>query len=280
MNRVLSSAALALGALLTLTAAPAFAADASPAASPPAAVPLEGTTWLLTNARLSGAYAPIPADIAATLILDDGHAGGSGGCNQWFADYTLDGASLSFGVIGSTMMFCEGDRSTFETFYLADLPAVAGWAIDGTTLTLSADDGQPVVAFTVQPTPSLVGAWYATSYNDGAGAVVSIDDTSVVLTFDATSVSGSAGCNQFNAAWSLDAGVLVIGPVMSTKMACEPAEVMAREAAVMTALAASTSVRAGADGSIELLDASGAVQLTLAPASVEMAPSASASPAA
>ena len=67
-------------------------------------------------------------------------------------------SSLTFGEITSTLMFCDGPGGTIETFYLADLPAVATWAIDGTTLTLSADDGQPVVAYTVQEAPSLIGS--------------------------------------------------------------------------------------------------------------------------
>lgn len=276
MKRVLSSAAFALGAMMALTAVPAFAADASPApSSQPAVLPLEGTTWQLTNARLSGAYAPIPTGVLATLILADGQAGGSGGCNQWFADYTLDGTSLTFGVIGSTLMLCEGDGGTIETFYLADLPAVASWAIDGSTLTLSADDGQPVLAYIAQPTPSLLGTWTVVGYNDGAGSVVSADDGAVTLVFDATTVSGNAGCNGFSGGWTLDGSTLAIGPLMSTKMACEPAEVMAREAAVMAALEASVGLRSTRDGGIELLDATGATTLSLIPGVSIAAPSAS-----
>ncbi|MCY7417722.1 MAG: META domain-containing protein [Chloroflexi bacterium] len=278
MNRRLSSAALVLGGLLALSAAPVLAADASPAASAgpseqPMATPLEGTTWLLTNARLSGAYGSIPADVSATLVLNDGRAGGSGGCNQWFADYTLDGDSLTFGIVGSTMMFCDGDRGTIETFYLADLRAVAVWAIDGSTLTLSASDGQPVLAFTVQPVPSLVGSWVVTGYNNGADAVVGSDGDVVTLTFDATSVSGNAGCNGFSGTWTLDGDTLAISPLMSTRMACEPTEIMTREAAVMAALEASTVIRSEADGSISLLDASGAVQLTLVAGGTDASPS-------
>ena len=286
MPRSLSSAALLLGGLLALAAIPALAADASPAVSPgasaaPAGIPLEGTTWLLTNLRLSGAYAPIPDGATSTLLLDGGHAGGTGGCNQWFADYTLEGESLTFGTIGSTLMLCEGAGGLVETFYFADLPAVAHWSIEGDTLTLSADDGQPVLAFSAQAAPNLVGGWFVTGYNDGAGNIVAIDDTSVPVTFDATAVSGTAGCNGFHGSWTLTGATLAIGPLMSTKMACEPAEVMTREAAVMADLEASTAIRSGTDGNIDLLDPTGTVRLSLAPASMELAPPASpaASPA-
>ena len=162
-----------------------------------------------------------------------------------------------------------------EVYYFADLPAVAHWAIEGDTLTLSADDGQPVVAYTVQTTPDPMGSWLVTSYADAAGTVVSVDDGSVTVVFDATSVSGTAGCNGFHGPWRLTGATLSIGPLMSTKMACEPAEVMAREAAVMADLGASTALRAGTDGGIELLDAIGALRLTLVAAGPSAAPSGS-----
>jgi heat shock protein HslJ len=274
MPRTLSSAVLILGGILALGATPALAADPSAAPSSearPTNVPLEGTVWQLTNARLSGAYAPIPPEVTATLILQGGTAGGEGGCNQWSAPYTLDGASLSFGEIISTLMLCGGAGGTIETFYFADLPSVASWAIDGTTLTLSADDGQPVLAYTVQPAPSLIGSWMVSSYRDATGNVVTTEDDSVVVAFDAAALSGTAGCNGFSGSWMSNNGVLSIGPLMSTKMACEPAEVMARESAVIAALEASTGSRGGRDGAVELVDATGALQLTLVPATAASA---------
>ena len=39
----------------------------SPAIGSPAALELEGTTWRLVKARLSGAYTDIPAEVTATL---------------------------------------------------------------------------------------------------------------------------------------------------------------------------------------------------------------------
>ena len=100
-----------------------------------------------------------------------------------------------------------------------------------------------------------------TSYANGTGAVVSVPDDSVTIVFDATTVSGTAGCNGFSGTWTLTGDTLAITPLMSTKMACEPAELMAREAAVMADLEASTTVSAGPDGGIELHDATGALRL-------------------
>ena len=162
-----------------------------------------------------------------------------------------------------------------ETYYFADLPAVATWAIEGDALTLSADDGQPVVAFAVQELPSPMGSWVVTSYANGTGAIVPVTDDSVTVVFDATTVSGTAGCNGFSGTWTMTGSTLAITPLVSTKMACTPAELMDREAAVMADLEASTTVSAAPDGGIELHDATGALRLALAVAQPPTAPSAS-----
>lgn len=140
------------------------------------------------------------------------------------------------------------------------------------------DDAAQQLPYTVRPTPSPVGSWVVTAYAVGGVALVPVNDGSVTLAFDATSVSGTAGCNGFRGSLLLDGSTLAIGPLLSTKMACEPAAVMTRETAVMADLEASTALRPGADGGIELLDATGALALVLAPA-MTAAPSASAAPA-
>ncbi|WP_457814590.1 META domain-containing protein, partial [Staphylococcus aureus] len=45
------------------------------------------------------------AHLTVTLGTD-GRAYGNGGCNHWFAPYTVDGDKLSFGKIGSTRKLC------------------------------------------------------------------------------------------------------------------------------------------------------------------------------
>ncbi len=270
MPRSLSSAVLITGLILALSATSVMATSEpeSTAATVDirnAPVPLEGTVWQLTNARLSGAYSPLPPEVTATLLLQGGDAVGEGGCNQFAVPYTLDADSLAFGQITSTLMTCDGVGGTVETFYFADLPAVARWAIDGTTLTLSAGDGQPVLAYSVQPTPNLIGSWVIRDYRDSAGDMIATEDTSVVVAFDAAMLTGTAGCNGFSGPWSSTDGAASIGPLMSTKMACEPAELMVRESAVIAALEASTALRGGRDGSIYMLNAHGLLQVTLVP---------------
>lgn len=250
--------------------------DPNPNASPGTPT-LEGTEWRLVKAQLSGAYADIPDEVVATLLMQDGQAGGSGGCNQWSTTYVLDGASLTFSdQIVTTLMLCEGPRGDIETFYLADLPGVTTWAIDGTTLTLSNDTG-PVLAFEprAESGPAIDGDWLVVQYNDGQGALVTVDDGSAQLSIANGHIGATVGCNRIFGSISQDGTTIAIIEVGSTEMFCEG--LMEREAAVMASLQASTSVRAEDDGLV-LLDDAGTVQLRLVP-SGQVAPDASGDPA-
>ena len=260
---VLLGALLLVGAMggTTLAADPLI--DPNPNAS--AGIPtLEGTEWRLVNAQLSGAYADIPEEVVATLLMADGQAGGSGGCNQWFAGYTLDGSSLTFGVVGSTMMMCEGPGGQVETFYFADLGSVRNWAIDGTTLTLSGDTG-PALAFEPGAAfgPAIDGHWLVVEYNDGKGSLVAVDDGSVQVSIADGELTGNAGCNGFFGTVTQDGSTITVGQVGGTEMYCDG--LMEREAAVMASLQASTQVQADGTGLV-LLDDAGTVQLRLVPA--------------
>ncbi len=60
---------------------------------------------------------------------DDGRAYGNGGCNHWFAPYTLDGDSLSFGKVGSTRKLCAPALMEQEKRFLQALENVQRWDI-------------------------------------------------------------------------------------------------------------------------------------------------------
>ncbi len=66
-----------------------------------------------------------------------------------------------------------------------------------------------------------MGSWVVTSYANGTGAIVPVTDDSVTVVFDATTVSGTAGCNGFSGTWTMTGSTLAITPLVSTKMACD-----------------------------------------------------------
>ncbi|WAI01748.1 META domain-containing protein [Methanogenium organophilum] len=121
-------------------------------AVPPAAVPLTGTTWMLTSYNNGNeAVVSVIAGTEITLNLDeDGEIAGSAGCNTYFASYETDGNALSFGMIGSTEMFCEEPEGIMaqETTYLNLLNTAAGYVIERDSLTVQDSSGKTILTFT------------------------------------------------------------------------------------------------------------------------------------
>ena len=88
-----------------------------------------------------------------TVTLDDaGRAYGSGGCNHWFAPYTLEGDKLTFGGVGSTRKACapalmEQEHRFFEALQtvqrwdISPIEQVRFWPAEGKPLRLWPEEG-------------------------------------------------------------------------------------------------------------------------------------------
>lgn len=149
---------------LSLAAALAISIPTTAAAQEEMATP-EDTTWQLTSYADDGS-ASVPFYIQATLLLEDGTASGSTGCNTFNGSYELDGSSLTFGeAFATTRAACPEETTTaVEDGYLAALPQVASWEIEGDELRLNAPDGallltfeEPVVSLTRSAMADIVG---------------------------------------------------------------------------------------------------------------------------
>ena len=81
------------------------------------AAELEGVTWKLIAYLDQNGMLSMPG-VESTITLQDSEAGGQGGCNMFFAPYTLEGDQLSFGPAGSTMMACEERAMAQEQAFL------------------------------------------------------------------------------------------------------------------------------------------------------------------
>jgi heat shock protein HslJ len=108
----------------------------------------EGTTWQLT-AYAGDGMASVPFVVQATLLLEDGTATGSGGCNDFTGTYAIEGDRLSFDErFALTRRACPDDvTDRVERGYLEALPQVAGWSIEGQQLILHAADGGRLLVF-------------------------------------------------------------------------------------------------------------------------------------
>ena len=114
-----------------------------------AAAPLVGTQWRLT--QLDGQLVANPEGqgaMALRLEPQNPRITGFGGCNRMFGGYLLSGEQLKFDQVGATKMACmDSGRMKLEDGYFQMLARVAGWKIEGATLTLLDAGGTPLASF-------------------------------------------------------------------------------------------------------------------------------------
>ena len=79
------------------------------------------------------------------LDLESSKAGGNASCNNFFSDYTLEGNSLSFGLIATTMMACP-DETNQEHRFLQALSRIDSYEIVDNKLNLM-ENGVTILVF-------------------------------------------------------------------------------------------------------------------------------------
>lgn len=199
------------------------------------AVPLAGTSWLLSS--LNGA-SPLPKTTITLEFVDETAAGGTSGCNNYNTTYAVDGIRISFGQTAGTLKACLQPVMDQEQSYLAALGDAAFYEVTKQGLSLFDSNTTQLAQF--EPASSdLVGSdWDVISYNNGKGGVVTvITGTSISASFgEDGQVSGSAGCNDYFGPYTTEGSAISIGPLAATRKLCADEDVMAQEAAYLSAL--------------------------------------------
>ncbi len=239
--------------LVISTSAILMSACATPAGNAPA---LPGTKWELVT--LNGA-APVVGTSVTLFFGEDGQAAGNASCNTYGGSYKTAGSNLTFEQMMSTMMACEPAIMEQEQAYLKVVGETKSYEVTGGNLTLKDASGNALAVFAPFQPASLVGEWQAIAINNGNQAVVSVvNGTTVTAIFGADgTLTGNDGCNTYNSTFTTDGDKITIGPVATTRMACEQ-EVMDQETAYLNALAKAATYILGKD-SLELRDADGAL---------------------
>ena len=166
----------------------------------PAAVGIEGTKWRLVE--VSGApVSPLAGEKQPHILFDPAQkkVTGFAGCNNFFAGYEIDGASLKFGPVGSTRMSCPDLEMSLETEVFKALDKTRAWEIrDGRLLLL--DDGNVLSRFTKEDIAAkitgTVWQWVQTQYNDDRKAVPADPKNYTVQFQEDGTLSVKADCNQ------------------------------------------------------------------------------------
>jgi heat shock protein HslJ len=225
---------------------------------------IEDMSWLLTSQVVDGEMQPVPDGITVSLYMQDGKAGGSSGCNNYFTTYLLDGFDLSFGEVGSTMMACPEPAMGVESAFLANLAAVTAYQSGGIQMALLGANGDLLLEFDLAPEPSVIGSWVAQGINNGDGAVESgLLTPTVTAEFTLEGLlSGSDGCNRYATTYEIEGDSITISPeITSTRKMCADPAIGELSGQYYAALAAATTWSTDAGGALELRDDEGALQV-------------------
>lgn len=118
--------------------------------------PLAGTSWQLQDyadpANPGGMATVLSAAIPTLEFGADSTVHGTGGCNNYTGAYALQGDSLSFGPLASTMMYCGEQDGVMdqETAFVTQLQAAAGYKLEDGRLHIMDSEGTLLVLLTAR----------------------------------------------------------------------------------------------------------------------------------
>lgn len=234
MSRTLCTALI--GLLLLAACGQTSGTDSGPRPAPPDATVPVGVVWKWTGAE--GADPAVVGRPALYTIefLDDGRYSVRADCNSGAGEWGYEDGTLSLQAGPMTLAACG--PTSLESRYLDLLAGARGFAHEDGRLTLFTGDATRM-EFEAMREISLAGtSWLVRAYNNGRGGAVSVHGGSELhMAFgeDGT-VTGSAGCNRFDASYHLEGDSLTVGPVATTRRLCPPEEIMEQESAFLAAL--------------------------------------------
>ncbi|MFJ7267336.1 META domain-containing protein [Streptomyces sp. NPDC099050] len=232
--RTLPLVPVALAAVLALSATATACGDGG---AEPGTQPARGFSgsWSVESLTVDGAVLRAPA--AARLSVERGkgyeaEATGNYGCNGFTAAVVFDSAATMTVSPGAhTDMACADlpFETAFAKLFRGSLTVEQGQE----TITLKTSDGSTIALNSKPPAPAaplVATQWTVDSLikGDTASSVPAGAEGRARFTVGADgTVSGNLGCNRFNASAAVEGNRLTVGPLTSTRMACEggPGEV-------------------------------------------------------
>lgn len=108
---------------------------------------LEGPTWVVDELVVDGSSTAPMDGSSITATFEDGGVGGISGCNSYSGSYELDGSSIAFGPMATTLMFCDEGLMTQEQAYLVLLDSAEEYEVSGDTLTMLSGSGDTLITY-------------------------------------------------------------------------------------------------------------------------------------
>jgi heat shock protein HslJ len=202
---------------------------------------IEGSVWRLKELPGASSAALAKLDRPVMARFESGRLTGFAGCNNFSGSYTVEGDQLKIGPVASTQMACPEPGSSIETAFHKALSGTLRYVLDGDHLTATTASGD-TLRFQREPPPQLAGVnWKVTSFNNNRHAVVGVlGQSSITMSFKDGTVAGSAGCNNFHGKYSTAGSKLEVGPLATTRRACEE-PLMTQEREFLAALASAVT---------------------------------------
>ena len=102
--------------------------------------------WKLVSHGSASSQTPAAPDVDTSIeFKSDGTLSGTVGCNSFGGEFKVDGDTVTFGSVASTMMFCEGPVGDQEMGTLTVFQESAKFVLDGNTLTITSANGNSVI---------------------------------------------------------------------------------------------------------------------------------------
>ena len=210
--------------------------------------PAVTSDWLVTS--LNGS--PPSGGINLTAIFgNDGRLTGSAGCNTYATTYEILGNSVIMAPLEITSdMQCEASVMAQEDTFLITLAAAKFYKLGegNESLILEDGNGATILEFEGGKATTLEGTpWQVRDYfsEETQATVPVIPGTEITAVFElGGDLTGSAGCNTYQAPYEGSENRLDIGPAAITEMACLDLEgIMAQESQYLAALEMATAFR-------------------------------------
>ena len=174
----------------------------------------------------------VPGTRLTTNFLADRYAGSSG-CNWYLGVFSVDASTLLLYPPAQTQVICADEAvNQQEALFTSTMANTISYAFEGDQLVAYTSDNQRLITYNpAEPVP-FEGTQWSVKFLAGEDEAIPVaPGTEMSARFDAGRLTGSGGCNEYEAAYSADAsGAMTISEIVPGSSVCsEPADVMEQE---------------------------------------------------
>lgn len=174
----------------------------------------------------------VPGTRLTTNFLADRYAGSSG-CNWYLGVFSADASTLLLYPPAQTQVVCADEAvNQQESLFTSTMANTIAYAFEGDQLVAYTSENQRLITYNpAKPVPFEGTKWSVKFLAEEDEAISVAPGTEMTARFDAGRLTGSGGCNEYEAAYTADAsGAMTIGEIVPGSNVCsEPADVMEQE---------------------------------------------------